>query len=112
MSDYKGWEALMILPTDELTLLKEMIDKELNKRPVFLFKKLKGLVEYCFKKERDDFTDSWADIWDEFWKISKQLQEFWDVEYYDPDTTYKEDILARFNSYKEYYEENNNANNS
>ena len=104
MSDYKGWKALMILPTEELTLLKEMLDKELNKRNaedlVYLYKLLDSLVGQAYIK------DNWDEIWDEFWKISKQLQEFWDVEYYDPDTTYKEDILARFNSFKEYYEEN------
>ena len=37
MSDYKGWEGLMTLPTEQLEILKNMLDKELNKRNLCFF---------------------------------------------------------------------------
>ena len=65
MSDYKGWDLLMVLPTDELELLKKVIDVELDKRnaedPVYFYKKLDMLVGQAYVK------DSWDEIWDEFW---------------------------------------------
>ena len=94
----------MILPTEELTLLKEILDKELNKRnaedPVYLYKLLDSLVGQAYIK------DNWGEIWDEFWEISNKLSDIRYIDYCDPGTTYKEDILARFNSFKEYYKEN------
>lgn len=103
MTDYKGWDALMMLPTNELELLKKVIDVELDKRnaedPISLYKKLDMLVGQAYVK------DNWDEIWDEFWEISNKLNDIRYIDYCDPDTSYKEDILARFNSYKEYYEE-------
>lgn len=45
-------------------------------------------------------------IWDEFWKLSKRVRVR--VDWCDPDTSYEEDIMARFNAIGNYLEEVNN----
>lgn len=39
-------------------------------------------------------------IWDDFWNLSKQVDVH--IDYYDPDTSYEEDIMARYNAIGDY----------
>lgn len=39
-------------------------------------------------------------IWDDFWSLSKEVRVY--IEYYDPDTSYEEDIMARYNAIGSY----------
>jgi len=41
-------------------------------------------------------------IWDDFWKLSGFISEIKVIEWCDPDTTYYEDIMARYNSIVDY----------
>lgn len=41
-------------------------------------------------------------IWDEFWDLSCSINLH--IESYDPDTTYKDDIISRYNAIAEYME--------
>lgn len=43
-------------------------------------------------------------IWDEFWELSCSINLH--IESYDPDTTYKDDIMSRYNAIAEYMERN------
>lgn len=101
-------DKLMSMKTGELESLKYDIDKEINRREDYLnrevsatnlFTQMKGLI-FMVKAGVCD----WDEIWDTFWRLNKELSKHWKVEYCDPDTTYEEDIMARYNSYKEYYE--------
>lgn len=43
-------------------------------------------------------------IWDEFWELSCSINLH--IESYDPDTSYKDDIMSRYNAIAEYMERN------
>ncbi|AUR94323.1 hypothetical protein NVP1193O_192 [Vibrio phage 1.193.O._10N.286.52.C6] len=61
------------------------------------FNKMTNLIAAT---EPEDF----GDIWDEFWGLSQQVSKIVYIDYYDPDTTYFEDIMARYDSINEYLE--------
>ena len=61
------------------------------------FNKMTNLID---STEPEDF----GDIWDEFWELSQEISKIVRIEYYDPDTTYFEDIMARYDSIKAYLE--------
>lgn len=42
----------------------------------------------------------YSDIWDDFWALNRRVPVF--IDYYDPDTSYEEDIMARYNAIGEY----------
>lgn len=41
-------------------------------------------------------------VWDEFWTLSSLVSNIKYIEWYDPDTTYYEDITNRYLAIKEY----------
>ena len=101
-------DKLMSMKTSELKSLKYDIDKEIDRREGYLkerasntslFNRMTALIFMV-----EEGVCDWHEIWDEFWRLDKELSKYWKVEYYDPDTSYEEDIMARYNSYKEYYE--------
>lgn len=42
----------------------------------------------------------YSEIWDDFWSLNKRVPV--SIDYYDPDTSYEEDIMARYNAIGEY----------
>jgi hypothetical protein len=42
----------------------------------------------------------YSDIWDDFWALSRRVPIF--IDYCDPDTSYEEDIMARYNAIGRY----------
>lgn len=62
-----------------------------------LFQEMKTLVE-------DPNTD-FSDKWDDFWELSSDISDIVLIDWYDPDTTYEEDIMARYRAVKEHIEE-------
>jgi hypothetical protein len=55
------------------------------------------MVDSC--KCEEDFET----IWDDFWELSSFVDDFVHIEYYDPDTSYEEDILYRMSAIKAYF---------
>ena len=56
-------------------------------------------------KKGEDWEESWKDLYDFIFSedISKKIYEaFPDFHYYDPDTTYEEDVLAFIRAFDEY----------
>lgn len=49
--------------------------------------------------------EDYDEIWDEFWGLSKRVSHYASIEWYDPDTTYYEDITARYSAISEYLDE-------
>ncbi len=67
---------------------------------------LKDLKDNAWE-ESDGDTDSevWEELYDKVFseEISRQIyEEFQDFSYYDPDTTYHEDVCAFINAFCEY----------
>lgn len=58
------------------------------------FQAMKDLVDSCQCEEDYEI------IWDNYWELSLILSEYIPINYYDPDTTYMEDILANYNTFK------------
>lgn len=52
------------------------------------------------KSVDEEYGDDYSEIWDDFWALNKKVPVF--IDYYDPDTSYKEDIMARYNAIGEY----------
>ena len=63
----------------------------------FYFQQMTNLIEGL---EPEDF----GGIWDEFWTLSGLVDNIKHIEWYDPDTTYFEDIMARYDPIKAYLE--------
>lgn len=42
----------------------------------------------------------YSEIWEDFWALNRRVPVF--IDYYDPDTSYEEDIMARYNAIGEY----------
>lgn len=61
-------------------------DMDLSLRTIY--RQMGSLIQYA--NVRGDY----GAIWDEFWSLSKGVRVY--IEYYDPDTTYEEDIMARY----------------
>lgn len=91
-------------PLDELITIAEEVKVGLQSKSgqtdlsevIRLYHDMKTLVSVAQKYE--DF----GGIWDKFWGISKDIGAIVHIEYYDPDTTYEEDIMARFNAIRDY----------
>lgn len=63
----------------------------------YIYDRMRSLIFYArFKK---DFEL----IWDDFWELSKDIEVH--IDYYDPDTSYEEDIMARYNAIGDYLKE-------
>lgn len=67
-------------------------------------KKLFGLMSLYvdIAKRKNDFNY----IWDDFWELSDKISKYVTIDWYDPDTSYEEDIMARYNVIESYIEEN------
>lgn len=72
-----------------------------------VYEGMKALIEDADAIE-DELNDGYSIIWDGFWELSRK-ECVKDIGWCDPDTTYKEDILARFLSIARHMEENNGA---
>lgn len=48
------------------------------------------------------YEGDYSEIWDDFWSLNKKVPV--SIDYYDPDTSYEEDIIARYNAIGEYLE--------
>lgn len=64
-----------------------------------LYLKMKRLIEAADKQSKVSNQDCYEKIWNEFWKLHKQMSV--NIDWCDPDSTYEEDIMACFNAYKE-----------
>ena len=62
-----------------------------------IYDRMSYLIKYA--KDLNDFEF----IWDDFWKLSKQIDVH--IDYYDPDTSYEADIMARYDAIGDYLEE-------
>jgi hypothetical protein len=63
-------------------------------------------VYRCMESLIESSNDDYSDIWVEFWKLSNRIGVH--IDWYDPDTSYEEDIMARYNAIGAYLEEANN----
>ena len=72
---------------------------------------LDALVNAAMKEEKkylssinsdneDDAAHIYRQIWQPYWDIASQIPPKCRVEYYDLDSSYKDDILAHYNAYK------------
>ncbi len=62
------------------------------------FNKMTTLID---NTDEDDF----GSIWDEFWTLSQKVSKHVHIDYYDPDTTCFEDIMARYEAIQSYLED-------
>ncbi len=46
--------------------------------------------------------ENFDEIWDEFWTLSRRIENTTRIEWCDPDTTYYEDIMARYHAVQSY----------
>lgn len=60
------------------------------------YKKVKALHELM--RDLIDEDTEFADKWGAFWGLSQQVVMVVDIDWYDPDTSYEEDIMCRFNA--------------
>ena len=60
------------------------------------FKKMGKLLEGC------TCEDDYQLVWEDFWGLNKSVNV--SIHYYDPDTSYMEDILARYYAIGAYLE--------
>ena len=56
------------------------------------------LVNIC--KSNTSNLDLWSIYWESFWELSMGFP--FKVEWYDPDTSYEEDIMQRYNAIDEF----------
>lgn len=61
------------------------------------------LVKICQKSN----SDVWDVYWDSFWEVSREFP--FEVEWYDPDTSYQDDIMSRYLAIEDFMENINNA---
>ena len=59
---------------------------------------LQGIIEDLVEDEEVGI-DGWTDIWWLFWSVSKRRRLSFD--WYDPDTSYKEDIMYFYRAFEE-----------
>lgn len=91
------------LSPKQLEMLRGIIDQRLEsnveiKSDRELLQEMEALVQTAIDNGKPTY-DGWSfdnpafkDIWDSFWEIKKQIKTV--VDWYDPDTTYEEDIMA------------------
>lgn len=79
--------------------LLELLNNPNDDKVSIYFSKMEKLLP-----EHHSSDYEWELICDEFWELSGQINEHLNIEWYDPDMDYRDDILARFNAIKEYLE--------
>jgi hypothetical protein len=70
--------------------------KELGMKVETIYNWMTRLIESVDIEQGKDYSD----IWDDFWALNRRIPVF--IDYYDPDTSYEEDIMARYNAIGEY----------
>lgn len=60
------------------------------------YKKVKIL--HNLMRDLIDENTEFADKWEDFWRLSQRVVIVVDIDWYDPDTSYEEDIMSRFNA--------------
>lgn len=87
----------------DMGYLQELANETSNDNLVEI-KELFGLMTLYvdIAKRKDDFNY----IWDDFWGLSGKISNYVTISWYDPDTSYEEDIMARYDAIKSYIEEN------
>lgn len=65
-----------------------------------------GTVQYYFNQMTELISDrdsqDFDEIWDEFWMLSRKIGKIETIDWCDPDTSYFEDVMARYESIKNY----------
>lgn len=61
------------------------------------------LVKIC----QESNSDVWDVYWDSFWELSNDFP--FDIKYYDPDTSYQEDIMSRYMAIESFMENINDV---
>lgn len=64
------------------------------------------LVKMC-NNPKYDYLDYWGTYWESFWELSKEFP--FKVEWYDPDTSYQEDIMSRYMAIESFMENINDV---
>lgn len=65
-----------------------------------IYRDMQMIVTIC--KEYRGHKDMYELLWDDFWELSRDFP--FDVEWCDMDTSYEEDISARYNAIHEFME--------
>lgn len=80
----------------QLEILRDLIDEYLedteSKSDLELLAELEALVKSAEDKASTPGYECFEEIWNAFWEITNQIEAH--VHYYDPDTSYEEDIKA------------------
>ncbi len=63
-----------------------------------LHRDMTKLISIC--KNNESELDLWDIFWESFWDISKEFP--FDIEWHDTDSSYKEDIMQRYNAIDEF----------
>lgn len=61
------------------------------------------LVKIC----QGSSSDVWDIYWKSFWDLNDEFP--FDIKYYDPDTSYQEDIMSRYMAIEGFMEDINNV---
>lgn len=68
------------------------------------YKKVKAIYKRMQKLVDDPHTE-FADKWDDFWVMSQEVVLIADISWYDPDTSYEEDIMSRYTAIGDWLDE-------
>lgn len=78
----------------------------LKDEDIISLSKMQHLVECAPTLDKHLGKDAgWKQVWKPFWELRNSLSSLFDVDYYDPDTSYEDDIIACWSAIKERVEQ-------